>query len=65
MSPGARAKAHLHAGHESAIYLISGTVEFWSGPALERHDTVEAGEFVVPLPALDGLLHPPPRHTAG
>ena len=31
MPPGARAKAHLHAHHETAIYLISGEVEVLHG----------------------------------
>ncbi len=33
MPPGARARAHLHEHHESAIYVISGRAEFWWGAA--------------------------------
>jgi uncharacterized RmlC-like cupin family protein len=56
MPPGARARAHLHEDHESAIYLISGTVELWSGAQLEHHSVVRAGEFVH-IPA--GVPHLP------
>ena len=27
--PGARAKAHLHAGHATAIYVLEGAVDIW------------------------------------
>jgi uncharacterized RmlC-like cupin family protein len=56
MPPGARARAHLHAEHESAIYVISGRAEFWWGAALEHHAFVEAGDFVH-IPA--GVPHLP------
>jgi uncharacterized RmlC-like cupin family protein len=56
MPPGARATAHLHEGHESAIYVISGQAEFWWGPRLEHHEVVGPGEFVH-IPA--GMPHLP------
>jgi uncharacterized RmlC-like cupin family protein len=56
LPPGARARAHLHESHESAIYVISGRAEFWWGAALEHHEVVEAGEFVH-IPA--GVPHLP------
>jgi uncharacterized RmlC-like cupin family protein len=56
MPPGARARAHLHEDHESAIYVISGAAELWSGPELEHHAVVAAGEFVH-IPA--GVPHLP------
>jgi uncharacterized RmlC-like cupin family protein len=56
LPPGARARAHLHEDHESAIYVISGRAEFWWGAALEHHEVVEAGEFVH-IPA--GVPHLP------
>ena len=31
MPPGARAKAHLHESHETAIYVLSGEVDTWYG----------------------------------
>jgi uncharacterized RmlC-like cupin family protein len=56
MPPGARATAHLHADHESSIYVLSGEVEFWWGPALEHHEVVREGAFVH-IPA--GVPHLP------
>jgi uncharacterized RmlC-like cupin family protein len=56
MPPGARAKAHLHAGHETAIYLIAGRAAMWYVPQLEYHVVMEAGEFLY-IPA--GMPHLP------
>ena len=50
MPPGARAKAHLHENHETAIYLITGTAAMWYGPHLEPHLEMNAGEFLA-IPA--------------
>jgi uncharacterized RmlC-like cupin family protein len=36
LPPGVRATAHLHAQHESAIYVISGQADFWWGSRLEH-----------------------------
>lgn len=46
MPPGARANAHYHDGHESAIYVVSGTAEQLWGERLENHDVVHAGDYV-------------------
>jgi uncharacterized RmlC-like cupin family protein len=46
MPPGARAKAHKHASHETAIYLLSGEAGTWYGERLERHIVHHTGEFV-------------------
>jgi uncharacterized RmlC-like cupin family protein len=46
MPPGARAKAHLHEQHETAIYMLSGVAEMWYGPALEQHMVLRAGEYL-------------------
>ena len=54
--PGGRARAHLHASHETAIYLLSGVSEMYYGPRLERHMTVQAGEMLY-IPA--GMPHLP------
>lgn len=54
--PGGRAEPHLHEGHESAIYVVSGTCELWSGDGLADHDVVRAGDFVH-IPA--GVPHLP------
>jgi uncharacterized RmlC-like cupin family protein len=56
MPPGARAKAHLHANHESAAYVISGEVEMLYGDKFQHRETVRAGEFVY-IPA--GVPHLP------
>lgn len=44
--PGARANAHRHYNHETAIYLLSGEVEMWYGEQLEQHMVARAGDFV-------------------
>ena len=56
MPPGARAHAHLHADHETAIYLLAGKVEMWYGAELEEHMVMQAGEFLY-IPA--GVPHLP------
>jgi len=44
--PGARAKAHKHQSHETAIYVLSGEVGAWYGEQLESHMINRAGDFV-------------------
>ena len=56
MPPGARAKAHLHESHETAIYVISGEVEMRHGERLEQHLVVRAGDLLF-IPA--GVPHLP------
>jgi uncharacterized RmlC-like cupin family protein len=46
MPPGARAKAHKHEDHETAIYILSGKAGTWYGERLEEHFTAETGDFV-------------------
>jgi len=53
---GARAKAHKHEDHETAIYILSGKAGTWFGERLEEYFTSEAGDFVY-IPA--GMLHLP------
>src|SRR5262245_38987675 len=56
LPPGARAKAHLHEAHETAIYMISGEVHTWYGDELENHIVVKAGDlFYIPA----GVPHLP------
>lgn len=43
--PGARAKAHKHEGHETAIYALSGESRVWHGENLEQHSVVKPGDF--------------------
>jgi len=44
--PGARARAHKHEGHETAIYAISGISTMYYGERLEKEMTIRAGEFL-------------------
>jgi uncharacterized RmlC-like cupin family protein len=46
MPPGARAKAHKHAAHETALYVLSGRSGMWYGEGLREHLFAEAGDFV-------------------
>jgi len=60
MPPGARAKAHLHEAHETAIYCLSGEVDTWYGDNLEHHIVVKAGDlFYIPA----GVPHLPANNT--
>ena len=56
LPPGARARAHLHAAHETAIYVLSGRAGMWFGEQLEQHIVVTAGEYLY-IPA--GVPHLP------
>jgi uncharacterized RmlC-like cupin family protein len=60
LPPGAEAKAHLHEGHESAIYLLEGAASLRYGPNLEHLETLAAGDFVY-IPA--GMPHQPLNPT--
>ena len=44
--PGARAGAHKHERHETAIHVLSGAVGMWYGDRLEHHMVTRAGDFV-------------------
>lgn len=47
--PGKRAKAHMHARHETAIYVIAGEAHTWYGERLESHVVTKAGDmFYIP-----------------
>lgn len=47
IAPGGRTKAHLHALHESAFYLLSGdAVELCTGARLEHRETAHAGDYL-------------------
>jgi uncharacterized RmlC-like cupin family protein len=56
LPPGARAKAHFHEAHETAIYVVSGEAGMWYGEALEEHVTLKAGDYLY-IPA--GVPHLP------
>lgn len=38
--PGARARAHRHVGHETAIYVLEGDAVVWFGERLEERAEV-------------------------
>ncbi|MDO8359438.1 MAG: cupin domain-containing protein [Devosia sp.] len=61
MPPGAEAKPHYHAAHETAIYMLEGSTSFRHGENLEFLDTVNEGDFVY-IPA--GVPHQPFNPTA-
>jgi uncharacterized RmlC-like cupin family protein len=44
--PGGRAKAHRHAGHETAIYVTEGRAVLWFGEKLESRVEVGPGDFL-------------------
>ena len=61
MPPGARARAHRHEAHETAIYVLSGQSAMWHGDQLEHHMLAGAGDFVY-IPA--GVPHLPYNTSA-
>jgi uncharacterized RmlC-like cupin family protein len=44
--PGTRGMPHVHEGHESAIYTVSGETEVWHGAGLVKRTVVRAGDFM-------------------
>ncbi len=44
--PGARAKAHKHADHETAIYVLEGSAVMYWGERLENRMETAAGDMV-------------------
>jgi len=58
--PGGQARAHLHEGHESAIYVLEGSAAMRHGEGLAQVDTMTAGDFVF-IPA--GVPHQPYNPT--
>ena len=54
--PGARARAHLHECHETAIYVLSGEAVTFFGERLEEQAVTRAGDmFYIPA----GVAHLP------
>jgi len=54
--PGGRAKAHMHASHETAIYVLEGEAVALYGDRLEHHAITKAGDlFYIPA----GVPHLP------
>jgi uncharacterized RmlC-like cupin family protein len=56
IGPGERARPHLHEGHESTVYVLSGEVEMRYGAGLTERLVVRAGDFLY-IPA--GMPHLP------
>ncbi len=54
LQAGARTRAHVHERHETALYLLSGSCELWTGHELERQDTIKPGDYIY-IPA--NVLH--------
>jgi uncharacterized RmlC-like cupin family protein len=54
MPPGTHTKAHLHEGHETAFYVLSGECDLWYGEDLQEHDVARAGDYIY-IPA--GISH--------
>jgi uncharacterized RmlC-like cupin family protein len=55
LPPGKRTKAHVHEGHETAFYMLSGEeLEMWTGDQLQCRDVVRPGDYLY-IPA--NLLH--------
>lgn len=46
MPPGARAKAHKHESHETALYVLSGEGGMYYGEQLEQHLVARPGDFL-------------------
>jgi len=46
MPPGTRGTPHFHQGHETAIYVATGEVEFWHGADLACRTMVREGDFL-------------------
>jgi uncharacterized RmlC-like cupin family protein len=53
--PGTRGMPHFHAGHESAIYTVSGETEVWHGDGLVKRTVVRAGDFMYVPPGTPHL----------
>jgi uncharacterized RmlC-like cupin family protein len=53
--PGTRGVPHVHDGHESAIYTVSGETEVWHGEGLRQRTVVKAGDFMYVPPGTPHL----------
>ena len=51
---GARTRAHVHEQHETALYLLSGELEIWTGDRLQHREEVRPGDYIY-IPA--NVLH--------
>ena len=53
--PGTRGVPHVHDGHESAIFTVSGETEVWHGEGLLQRTVVQAGDFMYVPPGIPHL----------
>lgn len=51
---GARTRAHVHERHDTALYLLSGEIELWTGDQLQYREVVRPGDYIY-IPA--NVLH--------
>ena len=54
LPPGARTRAHVHERHETALYVLSGEIEIWTGDQLQHREMVRPGDYIY-IPA--NVLH--------
>jgi uncharacterized RmlC-like cupin family protein len=54
LPPGARTRAHLHERHETALYVLSGEIEMWTGDHLQHREIARPGDYIY-IPA--NVLH--------
>ena len=54
MPPGGCTKAHFHAEHETAMYVVSGEADLWYGEDLSHREIARAGDYLY-IPA--GVSH--------
>jgi uncharacterized RmlC-like cupin family protein len=51
---GARTQAHVHERHETALYVLSGEIEMWTGDQLQHREMAGTGDYIY-IPA--NVLH--------
>lgn len=44
--PGMRGRPHVHAGQETALFMVSGEAEVWHGAGLARRSTLRPGDLL-------------------
>jgi uncharacterized RmlC-like cupin family protein len=46
LPPGARTRAHVHEHHETALYVLSGELELWTGDQLQHREMAGPGDYI-------------------
>ena len=57
--PKARAKAHLHENHETAIFMLQGEVIVWHGEGLREEMVARVGDFIYIPPSTPHVPYNP------